>query len=102
MSTRSYPQPMGDSDGMTDQDRLLFGAGFVFGVAVTMLILGVVLAVVVSAGVGGVPTTVAATVAGGVLFAGIVGAGLYYLAFPDNRTRIAVDPAEFGLDDDEN
>jgi hypothetical protein len=93
---------MGDSERMTDQDKLLFGAGFVFGVTVTMLILGVVLAVVVNAGVGGLPMTVAATVAGGVVFAGIVGAGLYYLAFPDNRTRVAVDPAAFGMDDEDD
>lgn len=96
---------MTDSDeGLTDQSKLLFGAGFVFGVTATLLILVVVLVAVTrsSAGSGlGLTPSVAATLAGGLLFTAIVGAGLYYLAFPENRTWIAVDPAQFGLDDEE-
>jgi hypothetical protein len=93
---------MSNSEGLSDQGKLLFGAGFVFGVTTTLLIFGIVLvAVTNAAGVAGLPTTVLATLIGGVVFAIIVGAGLSYLAFPENRTRVAVDPAQFGLDDDE-
>jgi predicted membrane channel-forming protein YqfA (hemolysin III family) len=92
---------MSDSDGLTDKGKLLFGAGFVFGVTTTLLIFGVVLVAVTDTAGADFPTTVVATLAGGVLFAAIVGVGLYYLAFPENRTRIAVDPARFGLDDEE-
>lgn len=87
-------------DRPADEGTLLFGAGFVFGVAVTLLIQAAVLVTVANVD-GGLPVTVAATVAGGVVFAGIVGAGLYYLASPANRGRIAVDPALFGLGEDE-
>lgn len=92
---------MSDSDGLTDTGKLLFGAGFVFGVTTTLLIFGIVLVAVTDVAATDFPTTVIATLAGAVLFATVVGVGLYYLAFPENRTRIAVDPAQFGLDDEE-
>jgi predicted membrane channel-forming protein YqfA (hemolysin III family) len=92
----------GDGDGLTDKGKLLFGAGFAFGVVVTMLILAVVLVVARSktgaSAAGNTPFL--ATVAGGVVFAAIVGAGLYVLAFPENRTRIPVDPEQFGREPD--
>jgi len=94
---------MPESDGLTDQGKLLFGAGFVFGVTTTLLILAVVLVAVTRGETGeiGLTPSVVATLAGGVLFAGIVGVGLYYLAFPGNRAQIEVDPEQFGLDDEE-
>ena len=84
-------------DSLTGTGKLLFGAGFVFGVMVTLVLLGVVLAVLASNG-GMVSATVVATVAAGVLFAGIVGSGLYLLAFPENRTQIPIDAADFGFE----
>lgn len=94
---------MSDSDGLTDQAKLLFGAGFVFGVTTTLLILAVVVVAVTRGDAGQLALTrsLVATLAGGVLFATVVGAALYYLSFPEHRTRIAVDPEQFGLDDEE-
>jgi len=84
---------------LTDDGKLLFGAGFVFGVMVTLVLLGVVVAVVAANG-GPVPVTAVATVAGGIVFAGIVGTGLFLLAFPENRTRIPVEDIDFGIGDE--
>lgn len=91
-----------ESDRMTDQQRMLFGAGFVFGVVVTMLLLAVSLVVTArgQASVDGVVQSALVTVGAGVLFAGIVGAGLFCLAFPESRTEVPVGPAQFGLDDE--
>ncbi|WP_135364746.1 hypothetical protein [Halosimplex halophilum] len=85
---------------LTDDGKLLFGAGFVFGVMVTLVMLGVV-AAVVAANAGGLTTTAVAALVGGVVFAGIVGSGLFLLAFPENRTRIPVDDVDFGIGDEE-
>lgn len=89
-------------DELTDQGKLLFGAGFVFGVTVSMCLLAVVLVAVTSgpATPGGVGASLLATVAGGVLFAAVVGAGLTYLAFDHNRAKIPVDPEQFGIDEE--
>jgi hypothetical protein len=75
---------------LTDKNRLLLGAGFVFGVAFTMLVLAIVAATVVGAG----PlfgSGLAVTTAAGILFAGIVGVSLYGLAFPENRLDLPVE-----------
>jgi hypothetical protein len=88
------------AQSLTDDGKLLFGAGFVFGVMVTLVLLAVVVAVAASNG-GSIPTTVVATVAGGVVFAGIVGSGLFLLAFPENRTKIPVEDVDFGIGDEE-
>ncbi|WP_436908669.1 hypothetical protein [Halosimplex marinum] len=85
---------------LTDDGKLLFGAGFVFGVMVTLVLLGVVVAVAATNGTA-LPTTVVATVAGGIVFAGIVGSGLFLLAFPENRTKIPVDDVDFGVGEEE-
>jgi len=95
---------MANRDDLTDQGKLLFGAGFVFGVGTTLCLLAVVLVAVTqtsatAGGLGGSP--VVATVAGGVLFAAVVGAGLWHLAFDENRANLAVDPEQFGLDREE-
>lgn len=90
-------------DDLTDQGKMLFGAGFVFGVTVTLCLLAVVLVAVTRA-----PATAGdlaaspliATVAGGILFAAIIGAGLSYLAFDANRAKIPIDPEQFGLDEE--
>ncbi|PSP81099.1 hypothetical protein BRC78_09210 [Halobacteriales archaeon QH_8_68_33] len=68
-------------DELTDQGKLLFGAGFVSGVTVTLCLPAVVLVAVtrVPATAGGLAASpLLASVAGGVPFAGIVGAGLTY------------------------
>ncbi|PSQ01356.1 hypothetical protein BRC92_10920 [Halobacteriales archaeon QS_4_69_31] len=90
-----------ESDRVTDQQRMLFGAGFVSGVVVTMLLLAVSLVVTArgQASVDGAVQSALVTVGAGVLFAGIVGAGLFSLAFPENRTEVPVDPEQFGLDE---
>jgi predicted membrane channel-forming protein YqfA (hemolysin III family) len=85
-----------DDSTLTDDGKLLFGAGFVFGVMVTLVLLGVVVAVIAVNGQS-VPSTVVTTVVAGVVFASIVGGGLYLLAFPENRTRIPVEADDFGL-----
>lgn len=88
---------------MTDQGKLLFGAGFVFGVMVTLVLLAVSLITVtrdqtVLGGIGG--ASILVTVAGGIVFAAIVGAGLFYLAFPAHRAKIPVYPEQFGIEDE--
>mgnify|MGYP000076636922 FL=1 len=92
---------MTDSKDLTDQGKLLFGAGFVFGVGTTLCLLAVVLVTVTetpagAGSLGGSP--VVATVAGGILFTAVVGVALWYLAFDENRGTLAVDPEQFGLD----
>lgn len=78
-------------DVLNDKDRLLFGAGFAFGVACTLLIL----TVVITAATGEtardlLSQDVFVTIATGIFFAGIVGVGLYVLAFPENRLEIPI------------
>jgi len=95
---------MTDSKSLTDQGKLLFGAGFVFGVGTTLCLLAVALVTVTEtpAGAGGLGSApVVATVAGGVLFTAVVGIALWYLAFDENRAALAVDPEQFGLDREE-
>jgi hypothetical protein len=94
---------MGDDlPELTDMGRLLFGAGFVFGVMVTL----VVLALVTATGSSDPSTEVLAsdaviTIVGGIFFAAIVGVGLYLLAFPANRVDLPVGSL-FGDDDGEH
>jgi hypothetical protein len=79
------------SEPLTDKERLLFGAGFVFGVAFTMLILAMVtVAVVPGVGERLLASEVVLTLGAGVFFAAIVGASLFLLAFPENRIEIPV------------
>lgn len=82
---------------LSDDNRLLLGAGFVFGVMFTLL----VLALVVLSGSASVDagTQAVVTIVAGVVFAGIVGVGLYMLSFPENRTKI---PIGSGDDEDES
>jgi hypothetical protein len=92
---------MANRDDLTDQSKLLFGAGFVFGVGTTLCLLAVVLVIVTRtpAGTGGLGASqLLATVAGGVLFAAVVGVGLWYLAFDENRAQLSVDPEQFGIE----
>lgn len=81
-----------DSDPeLTDKDRLLFGAGFVFGVTFTMLVLAVVTATVAGrTGRDILASEVVVTIAAGIFFAGVVGVSLYFLAFPENRVEVPV------------
>jgi hypothetical protein len=77
--------------GITDKGRLLFGAGFVFGVLCTLLILMVVVAAVTGEGAQEfVNQDVFTTIAAGVCFLLIVGTAMYALAFPENRTKVLV------------
>lgn len=82
---------MSTGSPVSDKSRLLFGAGFVFGVAFTMLILALVTATV-SARVGRslLASEVAVTMAAGIAFAGIVGTSMYFLAFPENRLQVPI------------
>jgi len=92
---------MTDSKGLTDQSKLLFGAGFVFGVGTTLCLLAIVLVTVTEtpAGAGSLGRSpVVVTVAGGVLFTAVVGVALWYLAFDENRATLAIDHEQFGLD----
>jgi hypothetical protein len=82
---------MRDSDPLSDKSRLLFGAGVVFGVALTMLLTAVVTVSVVGTAAFGADAL--ATIAGGTLFAVLVGATLFVLAFPANRVEVPVEQA---------
>lgn len=79
----------GPETPLTDKGRLVFGAGFAFGVACTLALQAVAVA---SLGTGMAPDSgTALTAAAGVLFALVVGAGLYLLAFPENRLLVPID-----------
>jgi len=81
----------GSEGALEDKGRLLFGAGFAFGVACTLLIMTVVIATVTGETAREIlASDVFLTIATGVFFAGVVGAGLYVLAFPENRLVIPV------------
>lgn len=76
---------------LTDKSRLLFGAGFVFGVTFTMLVLAVVTSTVASrVGESLLASEVLVTIVAGILFAAIVGVSLYFLAFPENRVEVPI------------
>lgn len=80
---------MEQEERITDKDRLLFGGGFVIGVAFTLLVSGVVAATIAGrSGWTPLASDVLVTIAAGVLFAGVVGVTLYFLAFPSNRIEI--------------
>lgn len=75
-------------DTVTAKDRLLFGAGFAFGVMFILLVLGVV-----TAGLGGGEGplgSVIPIVAISVLLTGVIGSATYLLAFPENRLSVPV------------
>lgn len=74
---------------ITDESRLLFGAGFAFGVTCTLLLMGIVLATV-GGGQISIGSPIMITTGAGVLFASVVGASLYVLAFPENRLLIPI------------
>lgn len=74
------------TDDRTERERLIFGAGFVFGVMFTLLILALVFAAVVPERVslGAVlSSTVVLPLVAAVGFAAAVGSALYVLALPD-------------------
>lgn len=75
----------------SDTVKYVFGAGFVFGVLSTMLILGVVLSITTGPGVlsviGG-PLLISIGTA--IVVTGIVGSALFLLAFPENRVRVPI------------
>lgn len=78
-------------DPLSDKERMLFGAGFVFGVMFTMLILAVVVATVGgNTGAGVEAMNVFLTITAGIFFAGVVGTALYLLAFRENRVEIPI------------
>lgn len=74
---------------ITDESRLLLGAGFSFGVTCTLLLIGVVLATV-GGGQTSIGSPVMITTGAGALFAGIVGTSLYLLAFSENRLLLPI------------
>lgn len=90
---------MGTDPTVSDEGRLLFGAGFVFGVAVTMVIVVLVTATVARrAGRAVLSPEVLLTLGGGIVFAAIVGISLWVLAFPENRLLVPL--ATLGAPDD--
>lgn len=79
---------------ITDDDRLLLGAGFAFGVMTTLLVLVLVLVMDGTLATGELVTTSDGLIAiAGIVFAGVLGIALYVLAFPDNRAKIPI-PAD--------
>ncbi|CCQ32898.1 hypothetical protein HLRTI_002489 [Halorhabdus tiamatea SARL4B] len=76
---------------ITDDDRLLLGAGFAFGVMTTLIVLVLVLVMDGTLATGELVTTPEGLIAiAGIVFAGILGIALYVLAFPDNRANIPI------------
>jgi hypothetical protein len=79
----------------TERERLIFGAGFAFGVMFTLAILAVVLSTVVPG-----PVTIETLLNSAVLlpviaaiaFAAIVGFALYYLALPESGIGLPQSP----------
>jgi uncharacterized integral membrane protein len=74
------------ADDRTERERLIFGAGFVFGVMFTLLILALVFAAVVPETVSlnaVLSSTVVLPLVAAVGFAAAVGSALYVLALPD-------------------
>jgi len=70
----------------TERERLIFGAGFAFGVMFTLLILAVVLAAVLPESVTPsmlLSSTVLLPIVSAIVFAFVVGIALYVLALPD-------------------
>lgn len=80
-----------DSVDLTDKERLLFGAGFVFGVMCMLVLLAVVTATLVQPGGGLLASDILVTIFGGVVFAAIIAVSLYLLAFPANRLHVPVE-----------
>ena len=78
---------MGREDPVSAQDRLLFGAGFAFGVTFTLLLLGIV-AAGLGGGEGALGVDVTLLVVVSVLLTGLVGSATYLLAFPENRLEV--------------
>ncbi|MFT4922070.1 MAG: hypothetical protein ACI8XM_001280 [Haloarculaceae archaeon] len=90
---------MGDEEPLDDKNRLLFGAGFVFGVMFTLLILAIVTVTLAgNLGWGLLARDVIVTIFAGILFTSILGTALYLLAFPENRIDVPVE-AVFGTDE---
>lgn len=78
----------------SERNRLLLGAGFVFGVGFTMLIAAMVVATTTgSVGQRLLASDVGVTTAAGIFVVAVLGTSLYFLAFPGNR----IDPTMFGL-----
>jgi len=76
---------------ITDDHRLLLGAGFAFGVMTTLVVLLLVLVLDGTLAVGDTVTTSDGLIAvAGIVFAGILGIAMYVLAFPDNRAMIPI------------
>lgn len=94
-----------DEDEIGDTGRLLFGAGFVFGVLCTLLVLIVVVATATGEGGQGlIDQDVFTTIVAGILFIAVVGIAMYVLAFPENRESLPTDELRAGggsADEDE-
>jgi len=72
--------------------RLLFGAGFPFGVAFTVPVLGVVWATIPrQTGRQLLRTDVVVTLAASIFFAGDVGVSTYVLAVPEEGVALLID-----------
>jgi len=91
------------TDDRTERERLIFGAGFVFGVMFALLILALVFAAVVPETVTlstVFSSTVVLPIVAAVAFAGAVGTALYVLALPERGLALR-EGAVFPEDDPE-
>jgi len=78
---------MSQSGTQAERERLIFGAGFAFGVTFTLSILAVVLSTVVEGPVTIdtlLHSAVLLPVVAAVFFAAVVGFALYFLALPES------------------
>lgn len=77
------------SSGEVDTWQFMFASGFVFGIALTLLFLAIVVAGSENGGVSVdtiLNTSAAVTSIGAAVFGLILGSGLFLLAFPENRS----------------
>jgi hypothetical protein len=88
---------MDTTGDVTDRDRLLFAAGFMFGVLFAMLILAIVVATVTE---GVLPDeNVTLSLGIGIAVAGVAGVVMYLFAFPQNRVAIPIGGTATGAGD---
>ncbi|WP_324759860.1 hypothetical protein [Haloarcula montana] len=78
-----------ERDPIDDKERLLFGAGFVFGAGFILLVLGLVIATM-DGGVGALGVDAGVLIGASVFATALVGTGLFLLAFPENRVEVPV------------
>jgi hypothetical protein len=69
-----------------DKAKLLFGAGFAFGVMCSLVLVAILMGTLT----GSLTGSEVMTTGGAIVFAGIIGSALYLLAFHENRAWLPI------------